>query len=138
MVAHSSATFRTTSEINVKARVKALVFGDDNRIINPGDLLLEMVKNEPGDRLGANQTRFEIYISGRDIEQLLGQVERAAYLWRQNDWLREATSRVLSEEEKAERVAIPIIPKPKPVFDYRKEAELTQRDADKPAPKLFG
>ena len=138
MVAHSSATFRTTSEINVKARVKALVFGDDNRIINPGDLLLEMVKNEPGDRLGANQTRFEIYISGRDIEQLLGQVERAAYLWRQNDWLREATSRILTEEEKAERVAIPIIPKPKPVFDYRKEAELLARDADKPAPKLFG
>ena len=138
MVAHTSATFRTTSEINVKARVKALVFGDDNRIINPGDLLLEMVNTDQGDRLGANQTRFEIYISGRDIEQLLGQVERAAYLWRQNDWLREATSRILTEEEKAERVAIPIIPKPKPVFDYRKEAELTQRDADKPAPKLFG
>jgi hypothetical protein len=103
MVAHTSATFRTTSKINVKARVKALVFGDDNRIINPGDLMLEMVESRAGDRLGANQTRFEVYISGRDIEELLGQIERAAYLWRQNQWLKESATRILTEQETADR-----------------------------------
>jgi hypothetical protein len=99
----SAATFRTTSDINVKARVKALVFGDDNRIINPGDLMLEMVTSTQGNNNGANQTKFEVYISGRDIEELLGQVERAAYLWRQNQWLRESASRILSEQEILDR-----------------------------------
>lgn len=140
---NTAARFRTTSEINVKARVKALVFGDDNRIINPGDLLLEMVHtndnqlgDRTGDRLGANQTRFEIYISGRDIEALLGQVERAAYLWRQNDWLRETTSRILTEQEIADRQPIPIVPRPKPVYAATKAKELKERDKDLPPPKL--
>jgi hypothetical protein len=133
---NSAATFRTTSEINVKARVKALVFGEDNRIINPGDLLLEMVSSEQGDRLGANQTRFEIYISGRDIEQLLCQVERAAYLRRQNDWLNEPSSRILTPEEVADRKAIPIVPKPKPVYSATMAAEIRERDKDLPIPKL--
>lgn len=101
----TAATFRTTSDINVKARVKALVFGDDNRIINPGDLMLEMVTSTQGNNNGANQTKFEVYISGRDIEELLGQVERAAYLWRQNQWLRESASRILSEQEILDRQA---------------------------------
>ena len=132
----TAARFRTTSEINVKARVKALCFGDDERLINPGDLLLEMVNTEQGDRLGANQTRFEVYISGRDIEQLLGQVERAAYLWRQNKWLRETTSRVLSEQEMKDREPIPIVPSKRPVVDYAMEKVLTERNAGQPIPKL--
>ena len=135
---NTAATFRTTSEINVKARVKALCFGDDERLINPGDLLLEMVNSEQGDRLGANQTRFEVYISGRDIEQLLAQVERAAYLWRQNDWLRESTSRVLSEQELKDREPIAIIPIKRPVTDYAMAKVLTERNAKEPPPKLFG
>ena len=132
----TAARFRTTSEINVKARVKALCFGDDERLINPGDLLLEMVNTEQGDRLGANQTRFEVYISGRDIEQLLGQVERAAYLWRQNEWLRESTSRILSEQEIQDRKGIEHVPTPWPVFDYKKDAELKERNASQPIPRL--
>ncbi|CAB4173969.1 hypothetical protein UFOVP1255_1 [uncultured Caudovirales phage] len=135
---NTAATFRTTSEINVKARVKALCFGDDERLINPGDLLLEMVNTEQGDRLGANQTRFEVYISGRDIEQLLGQVERAAYLWRQNDWLRETTSRVLTEQELKAREPIPIVPTKRPVVDYAMAKVLTERNMSEPVPKLFG
>ena len=135
---NTAATFRTTSEINVKARVKALCFGDDERLINPGDLLLEMVNTEQGDRLGANQTRFEVYISGRDIEQLLGQVERAAYLWRQNEWLRESTSRILSEQELKDREAIPIVPTKRPVVDYAMAKVLTERNKREPVPKLFG
>ena len=133
---NTAATFRTTSEINVKARVKALVFGEDNRIINPGDLLLEMVQTEQGDRLGANQTRFEIYISGRDIEALLGQVERAAYLRRQNDWLSEPSSRILTLEEITDRQPIPIAPRPKPVYSATAAAAIKERDKDLPIPKL--
>jgi hypothetical protein len=118
----------------VKARVKALVFGDDNRIINPGDLMLEMVTSAPGNNNGANQTKFEVYISGRDIEELLGQVERAAYLWRQNDWLLKAATRILSEQDLADRdnpeidrsllpIARPVKAK-KPQYVSKKEAAL--------------
>lgn len=142
---NTPARFRTTSEINVKANVKALVFGDDPRLINPGDLLLEMVKSEDGDRLGNNQSRFEVYISGRDIEALLGQVERAAYLWRHNEWLREASSRILTEQEKIDRLSGegPIKPsradlvKPrKPQYVSKKEAALRLATENRVPPNL--
>jgi len=76
------------------------VFGEDDRIINPGDLLIEAVEQSEGDRLGGNITRFEISVAGRDIENLLAQVQRAAYLYRSNqEWLSEPASRMLTQEE---------------------------------------
>lgn len=100
MSRQSPARIRTTSEVNVKTNLKALVFGEDERIINPGDLLLVAEASEKGDRLGANVDRFEVSIAGRDIEGLLVQVERAAYLYRQNqDWLSQPATRMLTQEE---------------------------------------
>jgi hypothetical protein len=113
---HSSARIRTTSEINVKTNLKVSVFGEDPRLINPGDLLIEAVEQSEGDRLGANITRFEIQVAGRDIENLLAQVTRAAYLYRQNkEWLSEPSSRMLTQEEIDAREASRPVPYEKPV-----------------------
>jgi hypothetical protein len=90
--------------VNLKTKLRALVFGEDERVINPGDILLEMVVEGSGDNLGKNGQHFEIYVAGRNIEGLLGQVERAAYLYRVNEeWLSEPSSRYLTPEEIAER-----------------------------------
>ena len=104
MFMDSRARMRSISEVNIKTKLRALVFGEDDRVINPGDILLEMASEGSGDRLGQNAQKFEIYIAGRDIEGLLGQVERAAYLYRVNkEWLSEPSSRYLTPEEIAER-----------------------------------
>ena len=104
MFMDSRARMRSISEVNIKTKLRALVFGEDDRVINPGDILLEMASEGSGDRLGQNAQKFEIYIAGRDIEGLLGQVERAAYLYRVNkEWLNEPSSRYLTPEEIAER-----------------------------------
>ena len=104
MFMDSRARMRSISEVNIKTKLRALVFGEDDRVINPGDILFEMVAEGTGDRLGKNGQHFEIYVAGRDIEGLLGQVERAAYLYRVNkEWLSEPSSRYLTPEEIAER-----------------------------------
>ena len=104
MFMDSRARMRSISEVNIKTKLRALVFGEDDRVINPGDILLEMASEGSGDRLGQNAQKFEIYIAGRDIQGLLGQVERAAYLYRVNEeWLSEPSRRYLTPEEIAER-----------------------------------
>jgi len=113
---NSSARIRTTSEVNVKTNLKVSVFGEDERIVNPGDLLIEAEEVTQGDRLGGNVTRFEIQIAGRDIENLLAQVQRAAYLYRENkEWLSEPSSRMLTQEEIDAREASRPVPHVKAV-----------------------
>jgi hypothetical protein len=102
--ADSNCRVRSVSEVNIKTKLRALVFGEDDRVTNPGDILFEMVSEGTGNRLGKNADHFEIYVAGRNIEGLLGQVERAAYLYRVNkEWLSEPSSRYLTPEEIAER-----------------------------------
>ena len=104
MFADSNCRVRSVSEVNIKTKLRALVFGEDDRVINPGDILFEMIGEGSGDRLGKNGQHFEIYVAGRNIQGLLGQVERAAYLYRVNqEWLSEPSSRYLTPEEIAER-----------------------------------
>jgi hypothetical protein len=67
----------------------AYVFGEDDRVVNPGDLLLVMSQSEPGDRNHANIRKFEIQINGNQMAGLLNQVKRAADLFKLNEeWLR--------------------------------------------------
>ena len=115
MFADSNCRVRSVSEVNIKTKLRVLVFGEDDRVINPGDILFEMVAEGTGDRLGKNGQHFEIYVAGRDIEGLLGQVERAAYLYRVNkEWLSEPSSRYLTPEEIAEREKTNPVHKVKP------------------------
>ena len=86
---NSSGRIRATTEVNFKSSMRALVFGEDDRVINPGDLLIEMSSTEPGDRLGKNIRKFEIYVNGNQMAGLLDQVNRAADLFALNeDWLK--------------------------------------------------
>ena len=86
---NSSGRIRATTEVNFKSSMRALVFGEDDRVINPGDLLIEMSSTDPGDRLGKNIRKFEIYVNGDQMAGLQDQVNRAAELFAMNeDWLK--------------------------------------------------
>ena len=86
---HSSGRIRATTEVNFKSSMVAYVFGEDDRVVNPGDLLLVMSQSEPGDRNQANIRKFEIQINGNQMSGLLSQVKRAADLFKLNEeWLR--------------------------------------------------
>jgi hypothetical protein len=86
---HSSGRIRATTEVNFKSSMVAYVFGEDDRVVNPGDLLLVMSQSEPGDRNQANIRKFEIQINGNQMAGLLNQVKRAADLFKLNEeWLR--------------------------------------------------
>ena len=86
---HSSGRIRATTEVNFKSSMVAYVFGEDDRVVNPGDLLLVMSQSEPGDRNHANIRKFEIQINGNQMAGLLNQVKRAADLFKLNEeWLR--------------------------------------------------
>jgi len=90
---NSSGRIRATTEVNFKSRMRAFVFGEDARVINPGDLLIEMSASEPGDRSQSNIRKFEIYINGDQMSSLLGQVTRASNLFDENiEWLKQPSS----------------------------------------------
>jgi len=90
---NSSGRIRATTEVNFKSRMRAFVFGEDARVINPGDLLIEMSASEPGDRSQSNIRKFEIYINGDQMSALLGQVTRASNLFDENlEWLKQPSS----------------------------------------------
>jgi hypothetical protein len=137
MTFHTSGHIRSTNETNFQGRIRALVFGEDNRVINPGDMILEMEHSDPGDRLGNNTKRFEIYIAGREMAGLLGQITRAADLFKLNaEWLLSPSSRTLTPQEIEDRKPITHEPIKRGVFDHSKEAEIRERDRDLPTPKL--
>ena len=138
MFMDSTSRIVATSQVNIKTRLRAVVFGEDERVINPGDLLLIAEKSEPSEGRGESLDRFEIYINGRDMQGILGQVERAAWLYRQNkDWLTLPSSRYLTATEIDERASISSKPRPKPAVDPERLAVHLQSLKDNP-PKLFG
>ena len=137
MTFHTSGHIRSTNETNFQGRIRALVFGEDDRVINPGDMILEMEHSNPGDRLGNNAERFEIYIAGREMAGLLDQITRAADLFTLNaEWLLSPSSRTLTPQEIEDRKPITHEPIKRGVFDHSKEAEIRERDRDLPTPKL--
>lgn len=91
---NSSGRIRATTEVNFKSSMVAFVFGEDDRVVNPGDLLLVMSQSEPGDRTQGNIRKFEININGNQMAGLLDQVKRAANLFKLNkDWLLEPATK---------------------------------------------
>jgi hypothetical protein len=132
-----SGHIRSTTETNFKGRIRAVNFGQDTRVINPGDMILEMEQIKQGDNLGGSVDRFEIYIAGRDMAGLLDQVTRAYDLFKYNaDWLLQPSSRQLSPQEIEDRKPIIHEPVRRGVFDHTKAKELKERDAGSLAPKL--
>lgn len=119
-----SGHIRSTSESNFQGRIRAVVFGEDNRVINPGDMILEMEDLRKGDRQGKNVTRLEIYVAGRDMGGLLDQVTRAHELFKQNaEWLLQPSSRQLTPQEIEDRKPIIHEPRVKAPVDQERLAE---------------
>jgi len=91
---NSSGRIRATTEVNFKSSMVAYVYGEDDRVVNPGDLLLVMSQSEPGDRNQSNIRKFEISVNGNQMASLLAQVKRAADLFELNEeWLRNPASK---------------------------------------------
>jgi hypothetical protein len=138
MTFNPSGHIRSTTETNFKGRIRAVNYGEDTRVINPGDMILEMEQVKQGDRLGGSVDRFEIYIAGRDMSGLLDQVTRAHELFKYNaEWLLSPSSRDLTPQEIEDRKPIIREPVKRGVFDHAKAAELKARDAGNPVPSLF-
>jgi hypothetical protein len=122
MTSSGAGRIRATSEVNFKSRMVAFVFGEDDRVINPGDLLIEMSESQPGDRQGSNLRKFEITIAGEQVNLLLEQVMRAAELYEQNrNWLKSPAT---------------TINEPKPVDENRLAIHL--KDVKRAVPRLVG
>ena len=121
-MSNGAGRIRATSEVNFKSRMKAFVFGDDDRVVNPGDLLIEMSESQPGDRLGGNLRKFEISISGEQIGLLLEKVKRAADLYELNhEWLKSPATQFNP---------------PKLIDEHRLSIHL--KDVKRSVPKLVG
>lgn len=132
-----SGHIRSTTETNFKGRIRAVNYGEDTRVVNPGDMILEMERVNQGDRLGGSVDRFEIYIAGRDMSGLLDQVSRAHELFKYNaDWLLSPATRDASPRSIADRKPIEHLPVKRGVFDYTKAAEEIEANLGKPAPRF--
>jgi hypothetical protein len=90
---NSAGRIRATTEVNFKSRMDTYVFGEDLRVVNPGDLLIVMSESAPGDRLGNNLRQFEIVVNGDQMSGLLEAVTRAKDLYDLNHgWLKSPAS----------------------------------------------
>jgi hypothetical protein len=90
---NSAGRIRATTEVNFKSRMDTYVFGEDSRVVNPGDLLIVMSESAPGDRLGNNLRQFEIVVNGDQMSGLLEAVTRAKDLYDLNHgWLKSPAS----------------------------------------------
>jgi hypothetical protein len=123
---NSSGRIRASTEVNFKSIMRAFVFGEDDRVINPGDMLLEMSQSEPGDRDQKNVRKFEITINGNQMAGLLAQITRASNLYKDNEeWLRTPVTTTIEPTYQS--------------VEARYQAELAKLDLQrikKPAPKL--
>jgi hypothetical protein len=91
---NSAGRIRAMTEVNFKSRMETFVFGEDDRVVNPGDLLIVMSESAPGDRLGNNLRQFEIVVNGDQMSGLLEAVTRAKDLYDLNyGWLKSPASK---------------------------------------------
>ena len=91
---NSAGRIRAMTEVNFKSRMETFVFGEDDRVVNPGDLLIVMSEAAPGDRLGRNLRQFEIVVNGNQMSGLLEAVTRAKDLYDLNHgWLKSPASK---------------------------------------------
>ena len=68
---------------NHGSNVQILGFGEDNRVVNEGDLLMLWVKDDTSGRVGS-KTVMELYIRGCDLAELKCRVEEATALYALN------------------------------------------------------
>jgi len=86
-----SGSVRVTTTSHSKARLKLFGFGEDERVVNPGDLLI--VSENYLSEVSQIMTSFELTIKGRDMDVFGSQIAKALRLWEQNkEWLTQPSS----------------------------------------------
>ena len=69
------------------SRLKVLLFGEDDRVINPGDLLI-VSESSLNSGLTNSVTNFELVVQGRDVALFLEAAQKASDMWDANkEWL---------------------------------------------------
>ena len=87
-----SGTVTVTSSAVTNGRLTCYGYGQDDRVINPGDLLI-VGSNFMRDGFKEVETQIAIRLRGRDINYFFDHVVDALRLWQENkDWLQAPAS----------------------------------------------
>jgi hypothetical protein len=87
-----SGTMDVTSHATMMGKIKVLGYGEDDRAINPGDLLL-IGSNWMRENHKLIETEFVLKLRGRDIEYFIVAAENAKMLYEDNKhWLQASSS----------------------------------------------
>jgi len=89
---YPSGTVTVTSSAVTNGRLTCYGYGQDDRVINPGDLLI-VGSNFMRDGFKEVETQIAIRLRGRDINYFFDHVVDALRLWQENkDWLQAPAS----------------------------------------------
>jgi len=89
---HPSGTVTVTTSAVTNGRLTCYGYGQDDRVINPGDMLI-LGSNFMRDGSKVIETEIAIRLRGRDINYFFDHVVDALRLWQENkDWLQAPAS----------------------------------------------
>ena len=87
-----SGTMDVTSHATMDGKIKVLGYGEDDRAINPGDLLL-IGSNWMRENHKLIETEFVLKLRGRDIDYFIQAAQTAKMLYNDNKhWLQASSS----------------------------------------------
>ena len=89
---HPSGTVTVTSSAVTHGRLTCYGYGQDDRVINPGDMLI-VGSNFMRDGSKVIETEIAIRLRGRDLSYFFDHVVDALRMWQENkDWLQAPAS----------------------------------------------
>ena len=92
-----SGRIDVTSHNTMEGRLSCYGFGEDDRAINPGDLLI-VGQQWLRENSKLVETEFVLSLRGRDMAYFVGHAQHAQELWVDNkDWLSAPMSRLRNE-----------------------------------------
>jgi hypothetical protein len=90
---YPSGTVTVTSSAVTNGRLTCYGYGQDDRVINPGDLLI-LGSNFHQENMKQIETEIAIRLRGRDLSYFFDHIVDALRLWQDNkDWLQAPASR---------------------------------------------
>lgn len=89
---HPSGTVTVTTSAVTNGRLTCLGYGQDDRVINPGDMLI-LGSNFTREGLKVTETEMCIRLRGRDLNYFFDHIVDALRQWQENkDWLEAPSS----------------------------------------------
>lgn len=89
---YPSGTVTVTSSAITNGRLTCYGYGQDDRVINPGDLLI-LGSNFHHENLKSIETEIAIRLRGRDLSYFFDHIVDALRLWQENkEWLQAPAS----------------------------------------------